>query len=253
MTALDEFYSSYLHYTVAQRLFEDTCRQLITFKGNVDERQAMVDETLRLAMCVTDNIDETEGLMADAIEQIQSEEVGDDLLEAMSLIANNLKEDRARANSYSNYVTYRRIGNRERKPRKPQVANPFIPVLEEEEPVEMVVIPPEADGSETEPEQEEGSIECDDAPVSVEPLQEDGDGESADAFDEEESGGTEEEEPSEEMSSEDLPEEESENAGGNPLVEESERILRREAPEEEDIEQDVQTEKKGILELLKKG
>ena len=80
MSALEEFYSSYLHYTVAQRLFEDTCRQLLTFKGDIDERQAMVDETLRLSMCVTDNIDETEGLMADAIEYLQSEEGGSDIL-----------------------------------------------------------------------------------------------------------------------------------------------------------------------------
>ena len=132
MSALEDFYSSYLHYTVAQRLFEDTCRQLISFKGGLEERQAMVDETLRLSMCVTDNIDETEGLMADAIEQIQSDEGDGDLIEALSLIANNLKEDRARADNYSLFVTARRTGNTTRRPRKPQIANPFVYVPDDE-------------------------------------------------------------------------------------------------------------------------
>jgi len=141
MTVLEEFYDSYLHYSVAQRLFEDTCRQLRDCKGTLDERQALVDETLRLAMCVTDNVDETEGLIADTIEFIQSETGDPDLLQAISLISNNLKEDRARANSYSNFITYRRIGNYDRKPRKPQIANPFT-FLTDDEPVEAIVVPP---------------------------------------------------------------------------------------------------------------
>ena len=206
MSVLDEFYSSYLHYTVAQRLFEDTCRQLLTFKGSIDERQAMVDETLRLSMCVTDNIDETEGLIADTIEFIQSEDGDADLLEAISLIANNLKEDRARANSYGNYITYRRIGKLERKPRRPQVANPFVPIVEEE-PVESVVIPP----VEPQPDQE---------PIP------------------EETAGSEDAPADEELEVEDVPEEpieqgaeESEEEqldGTNPLAEESERLMRGE-------------------------
>ncbi len=132
MTVLDDFYEAYFHYTVDQRLFEDTCRQLRDCRGTMEERQALVDETLRLAMCVSDDIDDTEGLIGDVIEYLQTATDGPDILEELALVNNNLKEDRARANSYSNYVTYRRIGNRDRKPRKPQIANPFEPILEDE-------------------------------------------------------------------------------------------------------------------------
>ena len=214
MTVLDEFYSSYLHYTVAQRLFEDTCRQLLTFKGSLEERQAMVDETLRLSMCVTDNIDETEGLIADTIEYIQSEDGDADLLEALSLITNNLKEDRARANSYGNYITYRRIGNRTRKPRKPQVANPFVPLVEEEEPIESIVIPPVEVQPDPEPIPEDEAIECDDAPVEAVLGEE----EAVLQASIEEAEEVHEEEPREDV---------------NPLVEESERIMNGDAEEAE--------------------
>ena len=131
-TILDEFFESYLHYTVAQRLFEDTCRQLTQCKGTVDERQALVDETLRLATCVSDNIDDTESLIADTIEYLQSEGGDPDILEAMSYITNNLKEDRARADNYSLFVTARRTGNTTRRPRRPQIANPFVYVPDDE-------------------------------------------------------------------------------------------------------------------------
>ena len=59
MTVLDEFFDSYLHYSVSQRLFEDRCRQLTECRGSVEERQALVDETLRLATCVSGNANDT--------------------------------------------------------------------------------------------------------------------------------------------------------------------------------------------------
>ncbi len=127
MTVLDEFYAGYLHYTVAFRLWTDTCRQLADCKGTLEERQALVDETLRLSMCVADNIDDVESLIADTLEYIQSEETGDpDLLEALSLITNNLREDRARADDYTRFVMRRRSGGKEKRPRRPQIANPFV-------------------------------------------------------------------------------------------------------------------------------
>lgn len=97
MSILDEFYESHLHYSVAQRLFEDRCRQLIGFKGDPDQRQAMVDETLRLAICVCDNIDDTESLIPDVLDHLHSVGGDRDLIQAISYIANSLKEDRARA------------------------------------------------------------------------------------------------------------------------------------------------------------
>ena len=126
MTVLDDFYESYLHYAVAQRLFEDTCRQLTECRGSPSERQALVDETLRLAMCVTDNVIDTESLIADTVEFVQSNGGNPELLEAVSYITNNLREDRDRADNYSLFVTARRSGNTVRKPRKPRVANPFV-------------------------------------------------------------------------------------------------------------------------------
>ena len=165
-TILEDFYESYLHYSVAQRLFEDTCRQLTQCKGTVDERQALVDETLRLATCVSDNIDDTESLIADTIEYLQAEGGDSDLLEAISLITNNLKEDRARADNYSLFVTARRTGNTTRRPRKPQVANPFEYVpgdgFEESAEETEVTESEESDDTveeESEEESEEGSSE----------------------------------------------------------------------------------------------
>ena len=173
---LDEFYESYLHYTVSQRLFEDRCRQLIGFKGDVDARQALVDETLRLAICVSDNIDDTEGMIPDVLDHLQDNDGDLDLIKAISYIANNLKEDRARANSYSSFVTYRRIGNRTRKPRRPQIANPFVPLVDDDGPVEAIVITPKDDDIEEEP--EDVSDSAFDEPEEESGEEEETDGES---------------------------------------------------------------------------
>lgn len=211
MTVLDEFYAGYLHYTVAFRLWTDTCRQLADCKGSLDERQALVDETLRLSMCVADNIDEVESLIADTLEYIQSEDAGDpDLLGAISLITNNLKEDRARADDYTRFVMRRRSGGKEKRPRRPQIANPFVYTPQEE------------------PEEE---------PEETEPIEEPAPGnESTEAVSQEEPVTEEEEQESEVI--------EEEPAGehpDNPLAEESERIAEEqknrppEAPEEQEV------------------
>lgn len=195
MTVLDEFYASYLHYTVAFRLWIDTCRQLAGCDGTLAERQALVDETLRLSMCVADNIDETESLIADTLEYLQSSEGGDpDLLEAISLITNNLKEDRTRADDYTRFVMRRRSGGREKRPRRPQVANPFVFVPDEEDPPDEEV-------------SEEGSTGAD---PHVEPP-----------ADVDEPASEETEEIGDDVGDSD---EEHEEESVNPLAEESERI-----------------------------
>ena len=218
MTVLDEFYAGYLHYTVAFRLWTDTCRQLADCKGTLDERQALVDETLRLSMCVADNIDEVESLIADTLEYIQSEDIGDpDLLGAISLITNNLKEDRARADDYTRFVMRRRSGGKEKRPRRPQIANPFVYTPQEE------------------PEEE---------PEEIEPIEEPDPGnESTEAVSQEEPV-TEEEEQESEV----IEEEPAEEHPDNPLAEESERIAEEqmnqppEAPEEQE-----EPKKKGLF------
>lgn len=84
-------------------------------------------------MCVADNIDDTESPIADTLEYLQSSEGGDpDLLDAISLITNNLKEDRTRADDYTKFVMRRRSGGKEKRPRRPQIANPFVFVPDEE-------------------------------------------------------------------------------------------------------------------------
>lgn len=218
MTVLDEFYAGYLHYTVAFRLWTDTCRQLADCKGTLDERQALVDETLRLSMCVADNIDEVESLIADTLEYIQSEDIGDpDLLGAISLITNNLKEDRARADDYTRFVMRRRSGGKEKRPRRPQIANPFVYTPQEE------------------PEEE---------PEEIEPIEEPDPGnESTEAVSQEEPVTEEEEQGSEVIEEEPVGEH-----PDNPLAEESERIAEEqknrppEAPEEQE-----QPRKKGLF------
>ena len=211
MTVLDEFYAGYLHYTVAFRLWTDTCRQLADCKGSLDERQALVDETLRLSMCVADNIDEVESLIADTLEYIQSEDIGDpDLLGAISLITNNLKEDRARADDYTRFVMRRRSGGKEKRPRRPQIANPFVYTPQEE------------------PEEE---------PEEIEPIEEPDPGNESTETVSQEEPVTEEEEQGSEV----IEEEPAKEHPDNPLAEESERIAEEqmnqppEAPEEQEV------------------
>lgn len=176
MTVLDEFFDSYLHYTVSQRLFEDRCRQLTECRGSVEERQALVDETLRLATCVSGNANDTESLIADTVEFIQNNGGDPDLLEAISLITNNLKEDRARADDYNISVSGLRIGNTARRPRRPQVANPFVYVPEERPEDESGEESEEEDGAEdevgddtkTDTEDTDAETDTDDDPASDE-------------------------------------------------------------------------------------
>ena len=221
MTVLDEFYAGYLHYTVAFRLWTDTCRQLADCKGSLDERQALVDETLRLSMCVADNIDEVESLIADTLEYIQSEDIGDpDLLGAISLITNNLKEDRARADDYTRFVMRRRSGGKEKRPRRPQIANPFVYTPQEE------------------PEEE---------PEEIEPIEEPDPGnESTEAVSQEEPVTEEEEQGSEVIEEE--PEEIVEEHPDNPLAEESERIAEEQKNQPPEVpEEQEQPRKKGLF------
>lgn len=221
MTVLDEFYAGYLHYTVAFRLWTDTCRQLADCKGSLDERQALVDETLRLSMCVADNIDEVESLIADTLEYIQSEDTGDpDLLGAISLITNNLKEDRARADDYTRFVMRRRSGGKEKRPRRPQIANPFVYVPQEESEEE-----PEENIDVEEPDSVEESPEAEYQAESVTEEEEQG-------FD-----ATEE-------SSEETVEEHSDN----PLAEESERIAEEQKNQPPEVpEEQEEPKKKGLF------
>ncbi len=272
MTVLEEFYETYLHYTVAYRLWQDTCRQLRDCRGTVDERQQIVDETLRLAMCVSDNIDDTESLIADTLEFIQTAGIDNpDLLQAISYITNNLKEDRARADSYTKFITNTRIGNKPRKPRKPQIANPFVPIVgdeyevDEREEEENNQGTPETE-SETpvseEPASESEVPEEDAAPEDGAPqedhhehAEENQDGEPAERDDtreetpeaREEPADDETEKPAEESpQEEESPSETEEPESDNPLRDESERMAEEHAatPQDQDDAPEPKPKKK---------
>ena len=181
MTALEEFYEAYLHYSVSQRLFEDRCRQLTECDGTVAERQALVDETLRLAMCVTNNVIDLEPLLSETADELRNGDGDRDILKALSLISNSIREDRDRADSYSLFVTARRSGNTVRRPRKPRVANPFVYVEEEsEDEEEEVVTPAHVPAREKpkpivpveEPEQQEDPVEKEDEETEIEEPEE---------------------------------------------------------------------------------
>lgn len=124
MNPLERFLHTYLHYTVTQRLFEDTCRQLRDCEGTV-ERRVLVDEALRLAMSVSELADDAEALLPEARSYADAHDIGDpDIADALVLIANSIREDRARATSFAMFLTARRMGGA-RRARVPQVANPM--------------------------------------------------------------------------------------------------------------------------------
>ena len=127
MTALSEFLVSYLHYSVSQRLFCDRCRQLIGFEGKEEEKKALIDETLRLSVCVSDNAGILEGTIPGLMGHLQNEGDDDSLTGTVPFIINFLAEDRERAKTYCDRVTRIRIGMDAGPSRRPKVANPFVP------------------------------------------------------------------------------------------------------------------------------
>ena len=160
MTVKEEFFESFFHYSMAHRLFTDAGKQICEGKGTPEERQALVNESLRLSLIVSDYANETESLIPDTIEFVQTE-MGDlDLVDAVSRAANIIKEDRAQANDYYLSISSMRMGNGFRKPRRPQIANPFVYVPEEEA--------------------EEEAVEETDPEVSDEVQEEDSSGEQSD-------------------------------------------------------------------------
>lgn len=196
MNPLDEFLVCHLHYTVTQRLLEDTCRQLRDCNGTMEERQALVDETLRLAMSVVDLIDDCEGCIAETSAFIKKNGLDADLADALKLIANNLKEDRTRASAYAMFITAKRLGGSTRGPRRPMVANPF--VFEDDS---------EDDGTEVEPASDETEHD------------KNGDSEEEEKNDEEPEGSSDGKEGTDDDESDDSEDEEPEEEAPDPMAE----------------------------------
>ena len=132
MTALTDFLVSYLHYGVSQRLFCDRCRQLIGCEGKDEERQALIDETLRLSLCVSDNAGILEATIPSLMEHLQNDGDENDLTGTVPLIIGFLAEDKERARRYCDSVTRIRIGMDAGPVGRTNVANPFVPAKEQE-------------------------------------------------------------------------------------------------------------------------
>ena len=208
MTVKEEFFESFFHYSMAHRLFTDAGKQICEGKGTPEERQALVNESLRLSLIVSDYANETESLIPDTIEFVQTE-MGDlDLVDAVSRAANIIKEDRAQANDYYLSISSMRMGNGFRKPRRPQIANPFVYVPEEEA--------------------EEEAVEETDPDVSDEVQEEDASGEQSDdvpeSDGEDSSGDAEVTEDAEESSEEPS---ESDESGPEPKKKKKKGLFRR--------------------------
>ena len=208
MTVKEEFFESFFHYSMAHRLFTDAGKQICEGKGTPEERQALVNESLRLSLIVSDYANETESLIPDTIEFVQTE-MGDlDLVDAVSRAANIIKEDRAQANDYYLSISSMRMGNGFRKPRRPQIANPFVYVPEEEA--------------------EEEAVEETDPEVSDEVQEEDASGEQSDdvpeSDGEDSSGDAEVTEDAEESSEEPS---ESDESGPEPKKKKKKGLFRR--------------------------
>lgn len=194
MSAVGDFLTAHLHYTVNQRLFEDTCRQLRDYKGDDNGREKLIAETLRLATAVSDLTDSVENCLPAASAYIKKHGSPDpDMADALQLIANNVKEDRARATAYAMFVTSKKYGGPARAARKPMVANPF--VFSDE--VETDLYPSEW-------EEDDGTKE----PWEDEPETDSEDSEDEGSGEDEES----EEGPAEDADSEDDPDEEESEA-----------------------------------------
>ena len=218
MSAVGDFLTAHLHYTVNQRLFEDTCRQLRDYKGDDEGREKLIEETLRLATAVSDLTDSVENSLPAALAYIKKHGSPDpDMADALQLIANNVKEDRARAAAYAMFVTSKKYGGPARAARKPMVANPFVFIDDFEEdlyPSEWN----EDDGTTKEPWEDDDEDSGGDDSETISEESEDGEVSEDEESDEEESG----DEPTEDAEGDDSEDSEDDGSEDDSDEEESE-------------------------------
>ena len=231
MNPVVEFTEAYLHASVQYRTFEDACRRLRDC-GDAGERRSLVDTTLRLAMSVTESIDDAESRLTDASAFVRINGADSRLTEDMRLASGILKEDRARASSYAMAVASRRMGGPLPEPRRPQASNPFVFEEEETEVVEDAVeeVPEEESEVETE-ETEEESEEIDDSEDETEVVEEPAEEETEEIEEaEEESDDSDDDNSEDESIIESVdeieePDASEESTEENPLAAETERIM----------------------------
>ena len=230
MNPVVEFTEAYLHASVQYRTFEDACRRLRDC-GDAGERRSLVDATLRLAMSVTESIDDAESRLTDASAFVRINGADSRLTEDMRLASGILKEDRARASSYAMAVASRRMGGPLPEPRRPQASNPFVFEEESEDAEESVEEIPEEDSEVETEDSEEESEDIDDSEdetaVVEEHAEEDSEEieEAEDESDDSEDDNSEDESIIESVDEIEEPDVSEESTEENPLAAETERIM----------------------------
>ena len=230
MNPVVEFTEAYLHASVQYRTFEDACRRLRDC-GDAGGRRSLVDTTLRLAMSVTESIDDAESRLTDASAFVRINGADSRLTEDMRLASGILKEDRARASSYAMAVASRRMGGPLPEPRRPQASNPFVFEEESEDAEESVEEIPEEDSEVETEDSEEESEDIDDSEdetaVVEEHAEEDSEEieEAEDESDDSEDDNSEDESIIESVDEIEEPDVSEESTEENPLAAETERIM----------------------------
>ena len=230
MNPVVEFAEAYLHASVQYRTFEDACRRLRDC-GDAGERRSLVDTTLRLAMSVTESIDDAESRLTDASAFVRINGADSRLTEDMRLASGILKEDRARASSYAMAVASRRMGGPLPEPRRPQASNPFVFEEESEDAEESVEEIPEEDSEVETEDSEEESEDIDDSEDETEVVEEHAEEDSEeieeaeDESDDSEDDNSEDESIIESVDEIEEPDVSEESTEENPLAAETERIM----------------------------
>lgn len=230
MNPVVEFAEAYLHASVQYRTFEDACRRLRDC-GDAGERRSLVDATLRLAMSVTESIDDAESRLTDASAFVRINGADSRLTEDMRLASGILKEDRARASSYAMAVASRRMGGPLPEPRRPQASNPFVFEEESEDAEESVEEIPEEDSEVETEDSEEESEDIDDSEDETEVVEEHAEEDSEeieeaeDESDDSEDDNSEDESIIESVDEIEEPDVSEESTEENPLAAETERIM----------------------------
>lgn len=219
---VDKFLTEWFWYSVAWSRFGDACRELADLEpeeASPSERQALVDETCRLAVIVSDESDPMIELGQNMIEELGKHDRNDDFLNAVAQIINTVASYRERADSYLKEIANLRVGGQPRTPRRPRVANPFLPIIRSraESEDERIIIDP---GRIEDDESDEEESDVDFFVEEEEDAEEDGNTAEAPAPDQTES-------------------DDSEGKGSsNPLADETEMILAGGVPKSEEEESD---------------
>ena len=275
-----EYLLAYYWHGVSDRNLKDLCRELIELEpeeASPDERQKMVDEACRVAVLASDEAEKFEDIANQLKAELSKHEGDDDFLDSIDFMLNAVTEDGERANSFTKEVTNLNLGGEPRTPRKPRVANPFLPIIRarreaEDEDLDEEVIeeisdeieddeeesPVETEDDETEAKVEsgeegdpDGEADEDETEAKVESGEEgdpDGEADEDETEDEVESGEEESQVETEDDETEaevESGEEEAEKGKPfNPLADESERILNgEEMPVSDDETEDEEEHK----------